>query len=187
MNVDMTRSLAFTFCTIDAGPAIAVQKRSCGAESFSDGLETEYRFQIGLETWGDNNVDNNVGGDIKVDNNARSDNKAHNNVGDDTVKDTVKHPQTRTRTTPVQHPYNETQFCTTTIPVQDPNEFVYLPARNRLNHRGPLSVDVSSAWYFIKICANGPTPWVADEVKIDRAVAPRPPISDVTVEELNVD
>ena len=23
------------------------------------------------------------------------------------------------------------------------------PARKRLNHRGPLSIDVSSAWYFI--------------------------------------
>ena len=123
MNVDMTRSLAFTFCTIDAGPAIAVQKRSCGAESFSDGLETEYRFQIDLETWGENNVDNNVGGDIKVD--IKVDNKVDNNVCDDTVNrsridqeitdDTVNDtvPQTRTRTTipynirtsPVQHPY----------------------------------------------------------------------------------
>ena len=50
-----------------------------------------------------------------------------------------------------------------------------------------LPIDVSSAWYFITICAEGHAPWVADEVKIDRAVAPRPPISDVTVEELNVD
>lgn len=165
MNVDMTKSYAFTFCDTDGGTTIAVEKSRYAAESFNAELETEYRPRIGLETWGDNSGR----GDIKVD----------NNVGDDTVKDTVKHPQTRTRTTPVQHPYNETQFCTTTIPVQDPNEFVYLPARNRLNHRGPLSVDVSSAWYFIKICANGHTPWVADEVKIDRAVAPRPPNGNV--------
>ena len=187
MNVDMPKNLTYAFCTTDGGTTIAVEKSRYAAESFNAELETECRARIGLDAWGDNNAwgDNKV--DNKVDNNARSDNKADNNVGDDTVKDTVKHPQTRTRTTPVQHPYNETQFCTTTVPVQDPNEFVYLPARNRLNHRGPLSVDVSSAWYFIKICANGHTPWVADEVKIDRAVAPRPPISDVTVEELNVD
>ena len=52
---------------------------------------------------------------------------------------------------------------------------VTLPARKRLNHRGPLSIDVSSAWYFITICAEGHAPWIADEVKIGRAVAPRPP------------
>ena len=52
---------------------------------------------------------------------------------------------------------------------------VTLPARKRLNHRGPLSIDMSSAWYFITICADGHAPWVADEVKIGRAVAPRPP------------
>ena len=52
---------------------------------------------------------------------------------------------------------------------------VTLPARKRLNHRGPLSIDVSSAWYFITICADGHAPWNADEVKIGRAVAPRPP------------
>ena len=191
MNVDMTRRYAITVCHTDGGTTIAGEKSRYAAESFNAELETGYRSRIGLEAWGDNKVDNNAWGDIKVDNkvdnNARGDNKVDNNVGGDTVNDTVKHPQIRTRTTPVQHPYNETQFCTTTVPVQDPNEFVYLPARNRLNHRGPLSVDVSSAWYFIKICANGHTPWVADEVKIDRAVAPRPPISDVTVEELNMD
>ena len=32
---------------------------------------------------------------------------------------------------------------------------VTLPSRKRLNHRGPLSIDVSSAWYFITICADG--------------------------------
>ncbi len=52
---------------------------------------------------------------------------------------------------------------------------VTLPARKRLNHRGPLSIDMSSAWYFITICADGHAPWVVDEVKIGRAVAPRPP------------
>ena len=50
------------------------------------------------------------------------DNKVDNNLGDDTVK----HPQPRTRTTPVQHPYNEPKFRTTTIPVQDPNEDLIL-------------------------------------------------------------
>ena len=33
------------------------------------------------------------------------------------------------------------------------------PTRRQLNHRGPLSVDVSSAWYFITICAEGHQPW----------------------------
>ncbi len=28
-----------------------------------------------------------------------------------------------------------------------------MPTRKRLNHRGPLSIDVTSAWYFITICA----------------------------------
>ena len=40
------------------------------------------------------------------------------------------------------------------------------PTRKRLNHRGPLSVDVSSAWYFITICA---------EERCVRAVASKPP------------
>ena len=52
-------------------------------------------------------------------------------------------------------------------------------ARKRLNHRGPLSIDVSSAWYFITICAGGHAPWIADEVKVGRAVAPRPPSIDL--------
>ena len=59
MSVDMTRSFAFIFCTTDDVTSIVVQKSRCGAESFSAGLETEYRFQIGLESWGDNKVDNN--------------------------------------------------------------------------------------------------------------------------------
>ena len=40
-----------------------------------------------------------------------------------------------------------------------------LPVRKRLNHRGPLSIDVSSAWYFITICAEGHNPWVIDPSK----------------------
>lgn len=36
-----------------------------------------------------------------------------------------------------------------------------LPVRKRMDHRGPLSVDVSGAWYFITICAEGHKPWVA--------------------------
>ena len=42
------------------------------------------------------------------------------------------------------------------------------PTRKRLNHRGPLSVDVSSAWYFITICA---------EERCGRAVSMKPPPS----------
>ena len=169
MNVDMTKNLTYAFCNSYGGPAIAVQKRGSGAESFSGGLDHEYRVQIGLETWGDNNArgDNKV--DIKVDN------KVDNNVGDDTVK----HPQPRTRTTPGQHLYNEPQFLTTIVPVQDPSEADYQPTRKRLNHRGSLSIDVSSALYFITICAEDHAPWIADEVKVGRAVAPRPPSIDL--------
>ena len=43
-------------------------------------------------------------------------------------------------------------------------------ARKRLNHRGPLSIDVSSAWYFITICADGHAPWVGSRVPRDRKV-----------------
>ncbi len=183
MNVDMTRRYAITFCHTDGGTTIAVEKSRYAAESFNAELETGYRSRIGLEAWGDNKVDNNAWGDIKVDNkvdnNARGDNKVDNNVGGDTVNDTVKHPQIRTRTTPVQHPYNETQFRTTTVPIQDTSEAgcrhdnghagrVTLPARKRLNHRGPLSIDVSSAWYFITICADGHAPWVGSRVPRDR-------------------
>ena len=35
-----------------------------------------------------------------------------------------------------------------------------LPTRKRLDHRGPVSIDVSAAWYFITICAAGHRPWV---------------------------
>ena len=38
-----------------------------------------------------------------------------------------------------------------------------LPARKRLNHRGPLAIDVSAAWYFITICAAGHRPWVGGD------------------------
>ena len=126
MSVDMTRSFAFTFCTTGGGTAIAVQKRGSGVkngtESFSAGPETEYRFQTGLETWGDNNIGGDIKVDNKVDNNAggdnKVDNKVDNNVWDDTVNETVKHPQIRlrtitpynTRTRPVQHPY-KTRRC----------------------------------------------------------------------------
>ena len=37
-----------------------------------------------------------------------------------------------------------------------------LPVRKRLDHRGPLSIDVSAAWYFITICAEGHRPWLVD-------------------------
>ena len=47
---------------------------------------------------------------------------------------------------------------------------VTLPVRKRLNHRGPLSIDVSSAWYFITICADGHAPWVGSRVPRDRNV-----------------
>ena len=102
MSVDMTKSFAFTVCTTDGGTAIAVQKRGSVSERFSGGLDHEYRVQIGLETWGDNNAR----GDIKVNN------KVDNKVWGDTVNDTVKRPQIRTRTTT---PYN-----TRTSPVQQP-------------------------------------------------------------------
>ena len=45
---------------------------------------------------------------------------------------------------------------------------VTLPERKRLDHRGPLSVDVKSAWYFITICASGHRPWVGSRVPRDR-------------------
>jgi len=173
MSVAMLKSLAFTFCTPDGESGIVVQKRGGGIKSLGIGLETDSRPRIGLEKWGDNKVDNkvdnNAWGDIKVDN------IVDNNTGYDTVNDTVKHSQTNTRATPVQHPYNEPQFLTTIVPVQDPNEADYQPTRKRLNHRGSLSIDVSSALYFITICAEGHAPWIADEVRVDRAVAPRPP------------
>ncbi len=54
---------------------------------------------------------------------------------------------------------------------------VTLPARKRLNHRGPLSIDVPSAWYFITLCAANHAPWVGSRVPRDRdgAVGSRVP------------
>ena len=43
-----------------------------------------------------------------------------------------------------------------------------MSARKRLNHRGPLSIDVSSAWCFITICADGHAPCVGSRVPRDR-------------------
>ena len=48
---------------------------------------------------------------------------------------------------------------------------VTLPMRKRLNHRGPLSINVSSAWYFITLCAEGHAPWVGSRVPRDRDFA----------------
>ena len=54
-----------------------------------------------------------------------------------------------------------------------------MPERKRLNHRGPLSIDVPSAWYFVTVCADGHAPWVAN---IGRAVAPRPPTTTTSLD-----
>ena len=54
-----------------------------------------------------------------------------------------------------------------------------LPVRKRLDHRGPLSIDVTRAWYFITICAEGHCPWVMTKEN-GRAVAPRPPQSELS-------
>ena len=68
------------FCNTDGGTAIAVQKRGSVSERFSGGLDHEYRVQIGLETWGDNNARGDIKVDNKVDNNARGDIKVDNKV-----------------------------------------------------------------------------------------------------------
>ena len=55
-----------------------------------------------------------------------------------------------------------------------------LPGRKRMDHRGPLSIDVTGAWYFITICAEGHLPWQIDAAKLNgdgRAVCPKPPLS----------
>ena len=49
-----------------------------------------------------------------------------------------------------------------------------LPVRKRLDHRGPLSIDVKGAWYFITICTKDHKPWVMDKPN-GRACAPRTP------------
>ena len=48
------------------------------------------------------------------------------------------------------------------------------PLRMRLNHRGPLSIDVASAWYFITICAKNHALWSMrdDPVGRDDPIAP---------------
>ena len=47
-------------------------------------------------------------------------------------------------------------------------------SRKRLNHRGPLSIDVASAWYFITICAKDHATWSMryDPVGRDDPIAP---------------
>ena len=70
-----------------------------------------------------------------------------------------------------------------------------LPTRKRLDHRGPLSIDVSEAWYFITICAEGHKLWVATKWPAGggvvrsaggdgRAVAPRPPTGMPSFDEI---
>jgi len=71
------------------------------------------------------------------------------------------------------------------------------------NHRGSLSIDVSGAWYFITICAEGHRAWVAtkwmgddgdgarsargaDPTERGRAVAPRPPSGVLGIVECEV-
>ena len=49
-----------------------------------------------------------------------------------------------------------------------------LPTRKQLDHRGPLSIDVSAAWYFITICAEGHKAWKMTNPD-GRAGAPRTP------------
>ena len=59
-------------------------------------------------------------------------------------------------------------------PIECRNGTSAMPSRKRLNHRGPLSIDISSAWYFITICAEGHRPWVMQNPD-GRAGAPRTP------------
>ena len=50
-----------------------------------------------------------------------------------------------------------------------PSPSAAMPTRKRLNHRGPLSIDVTSAWYFITICA-------AERVQYGRVGVPSPTV-----------
>ena len=50
-----------------------------------------------------------------------------------------------------------------------PSPSAAMPTRKRLNHRGPLSIDVTSAWYFITICA-------AERVQYGRDGVPSPTV-----------
>ena len=77
------------------------------------------------------------------------------------------------------------EFKRTTSELPD-NLWETYSARKRLNHRGPSSIYVSSAWYFITISADSHAPWIADEVKVGRAVAPRPPSIELMSEEWRV-
>ena len=52
------------------------------------------------------------------------------------------------------------------------SDALVLPVRKRLDHRGPLSVDVSAAWYFITICAEGHKAWCVDDGNGGRAARP---------------
>ena len=52
------------------------------------------------------------------------------------------------------------------------------PTRKQLDHRGPLSVDVSSAWYFTTTCAESHQPWTVGG-------APRAP-RDATCREVSL-
>ena len=49
-------------------------------------------------------------------------------------------------------------------PIECRNGTSAMPSRKRLNHRGPLSIDISSAWYFITICAEGHRPWMCRDI-----------------------
>jgi len=55
------------------------------------------------------------------------------------------------------------------------------PSRKQLNHRGPLSIDVASAWYFITICAKDHAPWSMrdDRVGRDDPIAPTNPYNAI--------
>ena len=59
-------------------------------------------------------------------------------------------------------------------------EDAVMPSRKRLDHRGPLAIDISSAWYFITICAEGHRPWVMLNPD-GRAGAPRTPHGTCTI------
>ena len=59
-------------------------------------------------------------------------------------------------------------------PIECRNDTSAMPSRKRLDHRGPLLMDVSSAWYFITICAEWHRPWAMRNPD-GRAGAPRTP------------
>ena len=51
------------------------------------------------------------------------------------------------------------------------------PQRKVMNHRGPLNIDVSAAWYFITICAENHMPWGTDDGR-GRAARPLAAVAD---------